>query len=286
MISEAVFRSRKQFFHIAVLVAALGLGLCQLANGQSAVSGASHVGVNAAGVFTTGETPVASSSLMGVNGGGVASGKIAEIEPARDRAASGSADGGSVNQGFRVHGHWVIDIKNPDGTLAQHHEFENMLQGGGAAYLIGLMAGYAVNSDAEIFVQANTGPSPCTAAYSGCAIVRSLTTNPGSTTCANYFCAATLTTTTHQDYAVLANNSIVYSGTVVANQAGTIGTVSTYTATCPTAPIQTTLATVSPAACTAQAGNIGINALTGATVSTISVASGQIIQVTVTISFS
>lgn len=28
-------------------------------------------------------------------------------------------------EGIKVHGHWTIDIKNADGTLASHHEFEN-----------------------------------------------------------------------------------------------------------------------------------------------------------------
>jgi hypothetical protein len=266
MIANSVSLPRLFNFLAAAIIAALGLSFSPAASGQATVSTPSHPGLNAAGVFTS-ATPPAS-------------------QPASQLAASGAAGGGSVNQGFKVHGRWIIDIKKPDGTLAQHHEFENALQAGGAAYLIGLMAGYAVNSDAEIFVQANGGASPCTATYPGCAIVRSLTSNPGSTTCANYFCAATLTTTTHQDYSILANNSIVYSGSVVAQQAGTIGAVSTYTSTCPTAPIQTTLATVTPAACTAQTGSYGINSLTGATVSTISVAAGQIIQVTVTISFS
>jgi hypothetical protein len=38
-------------------------------------------------------------------------------------------------EGIKVHGHWMIDIKNPDGTPAAHHEFENALQTGGALKL-------------------------------------------------------------------------------------------------------------------------------------------------------
>ena len=30
-------------------------------------------------------------------------------------------------EGIKVHGHWTIDIRNADGTLASHHEFENAL---------------------------------------------------------------------------------------------------------------------------------------------------------------
>ena len=36
---------------------------------------------------------------------------------------------GAQKEGIKVHGHWTIDIRNPDGTLAQHHEFENALIG-------------------------------------------------------------------------------------------------------------------------------------------------------------
>ena len=34
---------------------------------------------------------------------------------------------GGKNEGIKVHGHWVLEIKNPDGSLASRHEFENAL---------------------------------------------------------------------------------------------------------------------------------------------------------------
>ncbi len=46
-------------------------------------------------------------------------------------AAQKSAPRG-LNTAIKVHGHWVIDVKNPDGTVAQHREFENSLVTGGA----------------------------------------------------------------------------------------------------------------------------------------------------------
>jgi hypothetical protein len=33
-------------------------------------------------------------------------------------------------EAIKVHGHWTIDVRNPDGTLGRHHEFENSLLGG------------------------------------------------------------------------------------------------------------------------------------------------------------
>jgi hypothetical protein len=32
-----------------------------------------------------------------------------------------------TSDGITVHGHWTIDVKNPDGRVASHHEFENAL---------------------------------------------------------------------------------------------------------------------------------------------------------------
>jgi hypothetical protein len=42
--------------------------------------------------------------------------------------------------GITVHGHWTIDVRNPDGALASHHEFENALEPTGATALSALLA--------------------------------------------------------------------------------------------------------------------------------------------------
>jgi hypothetical protein len=41
---------------------------------------------------------------------------------------------------IKVHGHWTIDVRNPDGSLASHNEFENALVANGATLLSGLLA--------------------------------------------------------------------------------------------------------------------------------------------------
>jgi hypothetical protein len=45
---------------------------------------------------------------------------------------------------MKVHGHWIIGVKNADGTLAHHHEFENALQYDGENLQTALFSGYAV----------------------------------------------------------------------------------------------------------------------------------------------
>lgn len=194
-------------------------------------------------------------------------------------------------EGIKIHGHWEITVKNPDGTVAEHRDFENALQGGGAAYLIALMAGYTVPSDYEIFLQ-SSGTAPCvtpsfTNAQAGCVLVRSLTTSPATNSCLYYYCAATLSYTYNLNYSVLASNSMVLSAYFTAGQTGTITSVSTYAGDCPIQFIQSSVLTnISPAACNAAAGGIGVNALTGTGITSIPVSNGQLVQVVVTISFS
>lgn len=64
---------------------------------------------------------------------------------------------GGQHEGIKVHGHWSIEVHNPDGSLVRHVEFENSLDPGftapgqnnqppiavpgGAAYLSGLLVG-------------------------------------------------------------------------------------------------------------------------------------------------
>jgi hypothetical protein len=38
-----------------------------------------------------------------------------------------SQGAGGPSEGIKVHGHWTIDVRNPDGTLSSHTEFDNAL---------------------------------------------------------------------------------------------------------------------------------------------------------------
>jgi hypothetical protein len=52
-------------------------------------------------------------------------------------AAVKSDDG--LNTGIKVHGSWTIEVTNPDGTVAEHREFENALTNQGAIFLAQVM---------------------------------------------------------------------------------------------------------------------------------------------------
>jgi hypothetical protein len=47
---------------------------------------------------------------------------------------------GDRSEGVLVHGHWTIEVRNTDGTLAERREFDNSLMPGGKALLVKLLA--------------------------------------------------------------------------------------------------------------------------------------------------
>lgn len=56
----------------------------------------------------------------------LALGLVLAGEPAA-RADTGAAQPDATSGGIQVHGHWTIEVRNPDGSLASRREFENAL---------------------------------------------------------------------------------------------------------------------------------------------------------------
>jgi hypothetical protein len=195
------------------------------------------------------------------------------------------------NEGIKVHGHWTIDVKNPDGTLAQHHEFENSLQLEGAATIIQLITGIAVPSDMAIGATSPAGQTPpCgPSAQSICLMVRSLNDEPGGDFCASRaVCSVGLTSVTNlasQPY------TLTYAGSFQAEEAGSITGVQSILGTCNLAPAISP-DTTSPASCTAATGfppagsAYGFAYFTATTINAVAVSAGQIVQVSVAFTFS
>jgi hypothetical protein len=139
-----------------------------------------------------------------------------------------SATGKPAGGGIKVHGHWVIDVKNPDGTTADHRDFQNSLViGQGDGLLVGLLSGYLVPGDLAINLQ---GTACTSGGLSGCNIVAqnpSPAGQPGAFLCyIQDICSPSLTYNV-----VLAPNSgstsIILSGTIYTVVTGTISTVGT-----------------------------------------------------------
>ena len=83
----------------------------------------------------------------------------ASVTPAAKRR------GGGEQEGIKVHGHWTLVVKNPDGTVADKRDFENSLDIGGMAVLEEMLGG-TVSPGAWAVSLGNRsgGTGPCTGA--------------------------------------------------------------------------------------------------------------------------
>lgn len=201
------------------------------------------------------------------------------------------ASNGSVQQGMKMHGHWVINIRNPDGTLVQHDEFENSLESSAQGLLVGALSGYLTVGQFMIALGAQSGNAACAATYQFCGIVQNSAYYPAAGYCNVYYCTGSMLAVTPQFGTNFQGPySLVLQGQITANQTGTIGTVYTLYNACAntTAPASPTgSATGSPSACVSNVSGTYYGPLSVANLTTpVSVTSGQIIQVTVTITFS
>ncbi|MFY9802999.1 MAG: hypothetical protein WAK78_15720 [Candidatus Acidiferrales bacterium] len=89
-----------------------------------------------------------------------ASAAAAAKAPANPAAAP--APSGGLNTGIRIHGHWKIVVRNPDGTVATRRDFENSLTYPGAFLLQNFLGGtmtpgaWAIGLGAQL--PGNSGP--------------------------------------------------------------------------------------------------------------------------------
>jgi hypothetical protein len=72
--------------------------------------------------------------------------------PAAQNAVLKRAEEG-MDTGIKVHGHWVIEVKNPGGKVTARREFENAIQPTGMSYLASLLA--ANNSPGALSIVLN-----------------------------------------------------------------------------------------------------------------------------------
>jgi hypothetical protein len=225
--------------------------------------------------------------------------------PGVEQIATSQKSDGSLHQGLTVHGHWVINVREPDGTLVEHREFENSLQPGGAGMLVGLLSGYMVPGDWMIVLGPgnNGGLSACVGPlFPACGLVHNISTYPAISLCGSvgngsgFYCTGSVLSYTYNLIGVtgVGSGSIVLNGTITANQTGQIGQVQTILSACANIPsfqnvVPSSVETNSPASCPPQGitTNPFYPPFTNAFVTpAIPVTSGQQIQVIVTITFS
>jgi hypothetical protein len=83
---------------------------------------------------------------------------ISRPAPPTESATRRGAQGD--HEGITVHGHWVIEVRNPDGTVTTRREFENSLQPGGGIGLATLLTGNSISAGSWAILLNGNGNQP------------------------------------------------------------------------------------------------------------------------------
>jgi hypothetical protein len=184
-------------------------------------------------------------------------------------------------EGITVHGHWVIQVENPDGTVAVRREFENALMNTGRSLLAAVLGHESSVGWWRINIQNSTpagsvgGPCNFNGAESSCDIWEDVP-NFNPETSRN---SKTLIVSVPKDANGFPVGTLELSGSIVASRTSGIGFVTTSFRYC--------FASVSPQACSTNQAGSGEAPLTSKQLpSSIPVAAGQVVRVWVTLSFS
>ncbi len=194
------------------------------------------------------------------------------------------APSGGPQEGIKVHGHWTIEVREPDGSLVSHTELENALQTGGVNSGDNLIQRVLTrqSSVGVWYVQllASTGSDPCPnftvtspLASPGTAFGCWLTESSSGLSGAGLFKTLSVSAPTSGPD----TNKAVLTGSATAQQSGSIGFVLSHNALCGSGSAPSSLSC---------AGAPNSNTFTVASVTPVSVTAGQQILVTVKISFS
>lgn len=201
---------------------------------------------------------VAAAFMFALTARAPAEGPAALTAEIGEGAPAAESSGGS-QEGVQVHGHWVIEVRDSDGTLASRSEFDNSLQLAGEQTLSRVLSRESLVGEWTIRIYNNPfSLSPCEDATPDpaiCEIKESATGSP------NHFPTLTVTRIGEQ---------VVLSGTATAQKDGAINIVGTLLARCDPA---------TPTSCVE-------SIFTSATIGSVPVTLGQGILVTLTLSFS
>lgn len=179
-------------------------------------------------------------------------------EATKEQPAAASEKTHPGQEGIKVHGRWAIEIRNPDGMLVSHREFENALASNGPTLLSQILARtvgiglWGISLDGS--------PGPCNNASSQPALCM-VTEGPSQSASGTFFTLSISSTSA---------GTMVLTGSATAANTSTINNVRTANSICTAAYQSCSLG--------------GFYWLTSATVSpAINVAAGQTIAATVTI---
>lgn len=178
------------------------------------------------------------------------------------------------HEGIKVHGHWTIEVRNPDGSLVSHREFENSLVDPSFTLLPPILSRTLTVGLWTVLLD-GTGGGPCSSA--GCQV-----SEGGAPSFSGYVSSNNLQVSTA---GVPPNGNVlraqlVLTGSATALASSAVNQVQTVLTYCPN--------TIAPGTVAANTSSCQLGfAFTSAALATpVQVSNGQIIAVTVNISFS
>jgi hypothetical protein len=197
-----------------------------------------------------------------------------------ESAAGKSAAG--PREGIKVHGHWTVEVRNADGSLASHTEFENALAQPGTTLLSEFLGRTSIPGNWLVFLTDGGQFGACNAPPSTTPMkcVISEPSDPGS---ANLIQTNTLIVTS-SPAATNRSAQLVLTGNVTAGLDSSVAVVETGLAHCKRT------STAIPTTCAIYGSTptfLGYETFSHAALTTpVPVKAGQIIQVTITFTFS
>jgi hypothetical protein len=204
--------------------------------------------------------------------------------PAKTTAAPGAESKGGQKEGIKVHGHWTIDVRNPDGTLVTHREFENSIQGSGTRVLAQLLGrNFSVGEWSIVLDHEGSSTKPCvflignTFNYNACTITEANGHTSDDPTHAQF---KTLVVDVNPNGVLVhLSGSATFIG-AVGQQQGSLNSVATRIVPCASG--------VAPQDCKSDTASASTAYIFTSTIldSPLTLEVGQIIQVKVVISFS
>jgi hypothetical protein len=203
--------------------------------------------------------------------------------------AEGVDDSRPSRGGITVHGHWIIDVLDPDGTVVTQREFDNAITQSGRGFIARVLARTNYLSPWEIELGSSTGNGPCAGAYFGGV--------PNNSSCwivdvgieplayaASYLAVFPTGTTT---VGGAGGAQVILTGRITALTAGEINRVATHRTLCPLGNPSPYATTTDSCLYTGPGEVFTSHDLTAAQGpgAPLPVTAGQIVQVTVTVSF-
>lgn len=186
-----------------------------------------------------------------------------------------SAYAGGADEGIVVHGHWTIEVRDSDGSVAERYEFENALTSQGSEMFTKLLGRVETPGDWEIRSASVASQEVCEHPAGTPTTICTIAEPTNPSTFNSYFKNLTVTVAPSAPF------KLTLSGNIIAQRTGELSTVGVQLNACSSA--------TAPDACpgTIQASLVDSQFVTSTTLGTpVPVVIGQQVLVSVEISFS